>query len=164
MRRLSLYFFTALFAFVIGLLAYLLWFAPNTAHTPQEVSLCDLERNPKLFNGRLVRVKAVLYSDLGGPYIYDWSCGSANIYTYPLVDVKGLTALNPELQNWVKNIGGIGASGEGWEANVIVVGRLDADYHDPNDDGFAHRFRLVPEGIEQLTPLYKRQQELSGGE
>jgi len=56
---------------------------------PLTLSLCELERLPEPYDRKLVRIKAVMYSDLGGPYIYDWSCGSQNIYTYPLIDLRG---------------------------------------------------------------------------
>ena len=159
MRKYGTYLLIALLAFSLGFFArgFFRRARPSSSVTePATVTLCELERNPDQYHGRLVRVKAVLYADVGGPYLYDWSCGSQNIYTYPLIDLRAFDGLTPELKEWVKNIGRLGASGEGLEADVIVTGVFDRKYSTPGDDAFAHRFRIVPTGVEQLSALHRR--------
>jgi hypothetical protein len=159
MRRYTIYALIALVTFSSGLLVYAVWrsqSSPNPSQ-PLTLSLCELERQPEHYDGKLVRVKAVLYSDLGGPYIYDWSCGSQNVYTCPLIDLRGFDGLNPELKEWARNIGSIDAKGEGWEADVIVTGLFDKSYSDPSDDSFSHHFRIIPTRVEQLSPLHRRE-------
>ncbi len=156
MRRLIIYLLIAALTFLAGLTSYRLGLAPRVQvnmYEPLPVSLCELERQPGRYDGRLVRVKAVLYSDVGGPYIYDWSCGSQNI-AYPLIDVTGFDGLNPELREWVRNIGKIDAKGEDLESDVVIVGVFDRSYSTSGD--FSHRYRIIPKSIEQLTPLHKR--------
>ena len=159
MRRYILYALIALITFSSGLLAIAVWrsrLSPDPSQ-PLTLSLCELERLPEHYDGKLVRVKAVLYSDLGGPYIYDWSCGSQNIYTYPLIDLRGFDGLNSELREWSRNIGAIDSKGQGLEADVIVTGIFDKSHSDPSDDAFAHHFRIIPTSIEQLSALHPRE-------
>jgi hypothetical protein len=112
---------------------------------------------PSITTGSSFGVKAVLYSDLGGPYIYDWSCGSQNVYTYPLIDLRGFDGLNSELKEWAKNIGSINSKGEGWEADVIVTGLFDKSHSVPSDDLDSHNFRIIPTRVEQLSALHRRE-------
>jgi hypothetical protein len=56
----------------------------------------------------------------------------------------------------VKNIGRLGAGGEGLEADVIVTGVFDCKYSSPGDDALAHRFRIIPTGLEQLSALHRQ--------
>ena len=159
MRRYILYPLIALIAVSTGVLAFALW-RPRTLSNPGEplaLSLCELERIPDQYDGKLVRVKAVLYSDLGGPYIYDWSCGSQNIRTYPLIDLRGFDELNSELQEWARNIGSINSKGQGLEADMIVTGLFDKSYSVPSDDLDSHNFRIIPTRIEQLSALHRRE-------
>jgi len=154
MRRYGIYLLIALITLSSGLLAHELWRRSSSLPSPNDplaLSLCELERHPEKYDGKLIRVKAVLYSDLGGPYIYDWSCGSQNIYTFPLIDVRDFDGLNPELREWARNIGGIHAKGEGFEADVILIRLFDKSYVDPSDDSFSHHFRIIPTRIEQLS-------------
>jgi hypothetical protein len=159
MRRYITYALITLITFSSGLRVYAVWrsWSSSNPNQPLTLSLCELERLPEQYDGKLVRVKAVLYSDLGGPYIYDWSCGSQNIYTYPLIDLRGFEGLNPELKEWARNIGSIDAKGEGWEADVIVTGLFDKSHSDLSDDSFSHHFRIIPTRIEQLSELHRRE-------
>ena len=158
MRRYIAYALIALITLSSGLLVFAVWRSrtPNTSQ-PLTLSLCELERVPEQYDGKLVRVKAVLYSDLGGPYIYDWSCGSQNVYTYPLIDLRGFDGLNSELREWSRNIGAIDSKGQGLEADVIVTGIFDKSYSDPSDDSSSHRFRIIPTSTEQLSALHRRE-------
>ena len=159
MRRTLIYSLIALITVSSGLLVFAVW-RPRTLSSPGEplaLSLCELERVPDQYDGKLIRVKAVLYSDLGGPYIYDWSCGSQNIHTYPLIDLRGFDGLNPELQEWARNIGSINSKGQGLEADVIVTGLFDKSYSIPSDDSDSHNFRIIPTRIEQLSALHHRE-------
>ena len=159
MRRYISYALIALFTLSSGLLVSAVWrskSSPNPSQ-PLTLSLCELERLPEQYDGKLVRVKAILYSDLGGPYLYDWSCGSQNIYTYPLIDLRGLDGLNSELREWSRNLGAIDSKGQGLEAEVIVTGIFDKSHLGPSDDSFSHRFRIIPTRIEQLSALHRRE-------
>lgn len=159
MRRYVVYSLIALITISSGLLVFAVW-RPRSLTKPSQaltLSLCELERIPRQYDGKLVRVKAVLYSDLGGPYIYDWSCGSQNIHTYPLIDLRGFDGLNAELQEWAGNIGSINSKGQGFEANVIVNGLFDASYSVPSDDLDSHNFRIIPTRVEQLSALHRRE-------
>jgi hypothetical protein len=159
MRRYIIYALIVLVTLSSGLFVSAVWrskSSPNPSE-PLPLSLCELERLPEQYDGKLVRVKAVLYSDLGGPYIYDWSCGSQNIYTYPLIDLCGFDGLNSELREWSRSIGAVDSKGQGLEANVIVTGIFDRSYVDPSDDSFSHHFRIIPARIEQLSALHPRE-------
>ncbi len=159
MRRYGTYLLIAVITLSSGWLVYAVW-RSKSSPTPSQhftLSLCELERVPEQYDGKLVRVKAVLYSDLGGPYIYDWSCGSQNIYTYPLIDLRGFDGLNSELTEWSRNIGAIDSKGQGLEADVIVTGLFDKSYSNPSDDSFSHHFRIIPIKIEQLSALRRRE-------
>ena len=159
MRRYYTYLLIAVITLSSGLLFCAVWRSRSSSNPnqPLTISLCELESVPAQYDGHLVRVKAVLYSDLGGPYIYDWSCGSQNIYTYPLIDLRGFDGLNPELKEWAGNIGSIDSKGEGWEAEVIITGLFDKAHSDPSDDSFSHHFRIIPTRIEQLSKLNHRE-------
>jgi hypothetical protein len=160
MRKYSVPIMVVLLTFSSGLVAYRL-FRPNgpqlSSNDPVAISLCELERHPDQYDGKLVQVKAVLYADVGGPYIYDWSCGSQNIYTYPLIDIRGFDGLTPELNEWSKNIGSFHAKGEGMESDVIVTGLFDKSYANPGDDAFSHHFRIIPRRVQQLSALHGRE-------
>ena len=159
MRRYIVYSLIALITLSSGLLVYAMWrsrSSPNV-NQPLTLSLCELERLPEQYDGKLVSVKAVLYSDLGGPYIYDCSCGSQNVYTYPLIDLRGFDGLNSELREWSRNIGAIDSKGQGLEADVIVIGIFDKSHSDPSDDSFSHHFRIIPTRVEQLSALHRRE-------
>ncbi|HEX8887823.1 MAG TPA: hypothetical protein VF779_01520 [Pyrinomonadaceae bacterium] len=80
MRKLVIYLSVAAFSFCAGLLANKLWPAIDEApriDKPLSVSVCELEREPELFDGKLVGVKAefegnnVGLRELGAPFIYD---------------------------------------------------------------------------------------------
>jgi len=127
-----------------------------TAGEPEVISLCELNRNPEKYDGQLVQVKAVLWSELGGPYIYDWSCGSQDTYIYPLIDLRGFDRLNPELKRWAMRIGGMHGEEEILESDVIVTGLFDKSYSEYPDDSGSHKFRIIPKKVEQLSPLHPR--------
>ena len=120
------------------------------------ISLCELNRNPDKYDGEWVQIKAILWSDLGGPYLYDWSCGSQDIYTYPLIDLRGFDRLNPELKRWSMRIGGRYSEEEILESEVIVTGLFDKSYSESSDDSGSHMFRIIPKSVEQLSPLHPR--------
>jgi hypothetical protein len=160
MKRYIIYSSIGLIIVSSGLLVYAMWRSWSSPHPnqPLSLSLCELERLPEQYDGKLVSVKAVLYSDVGGPYIYDWSCGSQNdVYTYPLIDLRGFGGLNSELREWSRNIGAIDSMGQGLEADVIVTGIFDKSHSDPSDDSFSHHFRIIPKRIEQLSALHRRE-------
>jgi hypothetical protein len=157
MRGSALYILIVILALLAGVLLHRFWIAPANAkkQQPIDVSLCELLREPERYDWKLVRLKAILYSDVGGPFIYDWSCGTN--HPYPLVDLRAFDDLPPELADWVKNIGSLDAKGEGLEAQVFIEGVFDKSYYIRNYDCPAcHRFRIIPKRIEQLTPLSKR--------
>ena len=151
---------------LIGVTCFLLGIAANkvsdlsgttaTAGQPLVISLCELNRNPDKYDGEWVQIKAVLWSDLGGPYIYDWSCGPQDLYTYPLIDLRGFDRLNPELKNWSTKIGGIDSQVEILESDVVVTGLFDKSYSESSDYSDSHKFRIIPKRVEQLSPLHPR--------
>ena len=159
MRRYTIYLLVTVTCFALGLVANRLSnLSSNTATAgePVVVSLCELNRNPDKYDGEWVQIKAVLWSDLGGPYIYDWSCGSQEIYTYPLIDLRGFDRLNPELKSWAMRIGGIHDEEEILEADIIVTGLFDKSYSESSDDSGSHKFRIIPKRIDQLSSLHPR--------
>lgn len=159
MRRHTIYLLVTVTCFVLGIVANRLFNLSSTTATagkPMVISLCELNRNPEKYHGELVQIKAVLWSDLGGPYIYDWTCGSQEIYTYPLIDLRGFDRLNPELKRWAMRIGGIYGEEEILESDVIVTGLFDKSYSESSDDSGSHKFRIIPKRVEQLSPLHPR--------
>jgi hypothetical protein len=158
MKRYTIYSLVTVTCFVLGIVANRLFnlsSAPSPAG-PLLVSLCELNRNPEKYDGEWVQIKAVLWSDLGGPYIYDWSCGAPDTYTYPLIDLRGFDRLNPELKRWAMRIGGIHGEEEILESDVIVTGLFDKSYSESSDDSDSHKFRIIPKRVEQLSPLHPR--------
>jgi hypothetical protein len=138
----------ALLTFYFGLTVTQLWWN----YFPISVSLCELEQRPYFYNGKIVEIRATLYSDLGGPYLYDWGCKS-DYPSYPLVDFNGFIDINSELHNWLNSIGALDAPGEGLEAKVIIIGQFDRTYI---GDCFSHSYRIVPIRIKQLSSFSKR--------
>jgi hypothetical protein len=160
MRHRGIHLLIALSTLSIGLLANALWHrssSPPRFSEPLTISLCELEQHPEKYNGKLVRMKVVLYSDLGGPYVYEWSCGPQNTYTYPLIDLRGFDGLNPELTEWSRHIDAIGSKGQELEADVVVTGIFDKSHFDSSDDSFSHHFRIIPTKIDQLSVLHRRE-------
>ena len=159
MRRYTIHSLVTVTCFVLGIVATRLFTLSNAtapAGEPVVVSLCELTRNPEKYDGEWVQIKAVLWSDLGGPYIYDWTCGSQDTYIYPLIDLRGFDRLNPELKRWAMRIGGIHGEEEILESDVIVTGLFDKSYSESSDDSDSHKFRIIPKRVEQLSPLHPR--------
>ena len=158
MRRVTIYSSIALLTFVAGVLAYFLLLSPSPPPIKDEpalVTLCELERNSAAYNGKVVRLRVVVFSypHTGGVYTYDWSCGGQHSYNYPVIDARGFDGLNPELETLLKGVRRTYPKGEKLETEVEVVGIFDADYVDPMGYAYAHHIRLIPISIEQLKPF-----------
>jgi hypothetical protein len=122
---------------------------------PLEVSVCDLDSGPNRYDGAVIKIRARLYSDLGGPYLSDPRCGPSR--NHPLVDFSDFRELNSDLRNWLKSIGSIDAPGEDKEADVTIIGRFDAKYFPPEEDALGvHDFRIIPFSLEQNSSFVKR--------
>ncbi len=92
MKRLFLYLLFMTLGFSVGLLTYKFW--PTSIPAPEikkplAVSICELNRDPARYDGKLVQVKAVLHGDVygGKPYIADDSCGSPDDHVLRMIDV-----------------------------------------------------------------------------
>jgi hypothetical protein len=155
MRRL-LYLSLAALTFFAGLLAYGLWQAspPSPGEEPPTVSFCELGRDPQLYDGKMIRVKAGLFKDTSEPYIYDWSCGAPNAYTAPPIGVSD--DLNLVLPDWA--VPGIfcrssewNESSEGINAEVVVIGTFVADSFVPGAFPGARHPRIIAKSVYQIS-------------
>jgi hypothetical protein len=154
MRRLVIYLPVAAFCFFVGLSASSLRLAANSSpglNEPVVVSLCALEADPQRYDGKLVRVTAVLHRDME-PYLYDSSCGASAAQKSPRITIPGddsfvvpgwavetLTCAN------APNVAAVGAQ-------VTVVGVFEADYHASNEPPGVRHPRITPRSIIQLLP------------
>ena len=154
MRRTGLKISIAVLTFIVGVTAYLLWSIPKPSPSqalPLTVSLCQLQSNPELYDGKVIHVRAIVYTVEGKPYLHDGNCLSEN-NAFPLVDLRGFEGLNGDLNAWLRVEGNPAFKGERKEAYVIIVGIFDKNYGQ-RDEWL--RFRIIPMNIEQLSPLRK---------
>jgi|ERR1044071_6142295 hypothetical protein len=155
MRRLVIYLSVAVFSFFSGLLAARLWRVSNPTpgsaanssskrDAPLTVSFCELEREPQLYDGKVVRVRAELYRD-EVPFIYDWSCRSPKVNTLPLIYLDGLDTVNITMTRRL--------TPEPYQpyaftdGEIIAVGVFKADYSDSNDATKTPHFHIILENV-----------------
>jgi hypothetical protein len=130
MKRLTIHLIVATICSFVGLSTYKLWavFRPS----PQierylSLSICELDRDPEQYDGKVVVVKGVLQGDRGrGPYIVDESCGSppsSRAIRIPLESDQLLSVL----PSWASEFSFCGsdpraAMTDGLAADVVVTG------------------------------------------
>ena len=154
MRRLVIYLPVAALSFCLGLAAFGLRQAEKTSpdnNEPLAVSLCELEADPVRYDGKLVRVQAVLHSDME-PYLYDRSCATSDTHQSPLITIPGDN--NFVVPEWAARSASCGTalSSAAVGAPVTVVGVFEAHYHASNNPPDVRHPRIKPKSILQLLP------------
>ena len=151
MRRLVIYLLVAALSFFAGLLVHKLWCVPNSDSNPSSnikapltVSFCELERDPRRYDGKLVRVRAELYRD-AEPFIYDWSCRSANVNRLSPIYLEDLDKVNITVttQLTVKSYQPYVVT----DGDVIAVGVFEADRFVPNDASNVPHLRIILKSV-----------------
>jgi hypothetical protein len=158
MRRSVYSLLVAALSFVAGVAAFMLAATANQAQKreePLKVSFCELVRDPERYNGKVVQTKAVLYRDQK-PFIYDWSCSTADIYTSPPF-VMISDDLDHALPEWADGFvfcgNALNGNKEGLAADVVIVGAFKLGH--PTTER-APDFRIKPENILQLSQPSRR--------
>jgi hypothetical protein len=164
MKSSLFYLSVAALTFLAGLSAYKLWHTPTHSTNisePLKVSFCDLERDSKQYDGKMVWVRAVLYRDGKDPFIYDWSCGPPDANSTPLIRVSNDT--NNVLPEWASGdvfcAHDVHAKDEELGADVIVVGIFESHYFAPYDSPNAKHFRIIPHSVYQLSSPSKQRSD-----
>ena len=154
MRRPTTNFLMTAFALLTGLSAN--WCGPASpiaeADKPLHTSLCELDRDPLRYDGKLIRVKATLHGDLAGSaYLVDQSCGSAS---EPLAKMIGIipdtNAAISAVPEWATYVAFCAndpylAMFKDLSAEVILVGVFDSSQR-----------QVIPRTVVQLTPASKK--------
>jgi hypothetical protein len=156
MKRLFLYLLCMTLGFSTGLAAYKFWptsIPPTEINRPLTVSICELNRDPAQYDGKLVQVRAVLHGGVYGggiPYIVDESCGSLDDHVPKLlevyVDPNQAVPILPEWATYTTFCGNdtYGAMVYGMTAEVNLAGTFDG-----------REFRIIPRSVFLLSPASK---------
>ena len=156
MKKLFSYLLFMTLGFSAGLLTYKFW--PTSIPAPEinrplTVSICELNRDPARYDGKLVQVKAVLHGDVygGNPYIVDESCGSVDNHVLKMIDVyvdpNRAVPVLPQWANYTTFCGNdtYGEMVYGLAAEVNLVGTFDG-----------RESKIIPRSVFQLSPASKR--------
>jgi hypothetical protein len=133
MKRLATYLLVGTLCFFVSLSAYKLW--TDFRSSPRvdghlSVSICELDRDPKRYEGKVVVVKGVLHGDLGGnPYIADEFCGSQSSFGEIRVSVEA-DQVYSRLPGWASYASFCGndtyaAIVDGLSADVVITGTFE---------------------------------------
>ena len=152
MKRLINYVFVGTLGFAAGIFAHMLWLIPyqpseTKSFAPLIVSLCDLVNDPVRYDGKLVTVKGVLYSNHRGPYLFKDTCASPIAPSAVEVDVAALEAFSP-LPKWATY-----SSFCGNDTYATIVDGLAADVV---MTGTFKQPRLVPISMLQVSAASKQ--------
>jgi hypothetical protein len=97
---------------------------------------------PKLYDGKLVRVRAELHRD-NEPFLYDSSCRSPNVNTRSPIYLDGLEKVNVTVSQRLTT--------QPYQPYVVIdgemvaVGVFKADYFQPNGAPLVPHFRIILE-------------------
>lgn len=166
MRRVAIHSLVAVLSFSASLLTYKLWPVPTPSpeiNRPLVVSICELDREAEIYDGKVVQVKAVLYRGSGGnPYIANESCGSPNAPLTKMIDVVAdsnqMVSVLPKWATYTSFCANdtYAATVDGLAAEAIIVGIFKIDYPGPNEDPDSRQSQIIPQSVVQLSVASKR--------
>jgi hypothetical protein len=147
MKRLLIYTTVAVMCFLAGLLAG----GTRQQHSrtgfdvPRAVSVCELEGNPDLYDGKLVRVEAN-FDGQEEPFIFERSCHSLNANVSAPIYLDGMNRVNVKVVPRVSyQPGQPFAVPE--ENEATVVGVFEANQLGQNSSNKEQRFRILLESV-----------------
>ena len=117
MRRLVFGVVVAVFAFVIGLGAFLLW---RSSQTP--LPYCEVARNGEWYHNTIIRVRATLIFGSGGMYVYE-DCDPVEALA-SMVEFEGTSGASSF--NYVNEVLVTGEEAQVKKVDAIIEGRFDA--------------------------------------
>jgi hypothetical protein len=161
MRRFYIYLPVAALCFAAGLLTQQLWRISHPSPavgTPLAVSMCEIDRDPQQYVGKVIVLRDVLYTLPGDSFVHACFTNGTNIRMSPLIKVVDDND-RPILPEWARQTVGcdncLRAQNEGWGAEVIVVGTFEAD-DTPGSLLKGRNFRIIPHNVRQISPTFSR--------
>src|SRR5688572_27624283 len=98
MKKLTIKVLIALLTFIIGVGAVMSWFLlgknPVKESGPQPLPYCEVARNPELYHGKVIRVRATLSFGSGGMYVVE-DCDPVSALA-SLVELEGSEGSRPK--------------------------------------------------------------------
>ncbi|SRR6266571_3021474 len=119
------------------------------------VTLCELARNAADYDGKIVRVNAVIASLEKGPYLFTTDC---HPYYMPLVETADFSGLSSDIRR-VFDISRISRSKAEletpMEVDIVIIGTFDSHYRREALLDEIFRYRIKATSIEQKSSLRK---------
>jgi hypothetical protein len=116
MRRLVFTAAVALFAFTIGVGAFLLW------RSSQTLPYCEVARNGEWYHNKIIRVRATLIFGSGGMYVYE-DCDPVEAFA-SMVELDG--TISARGHNYVNEVLVTGNRAPVRKVDAVIEGRFDA--------------------------------------
>jgi hypothetical protein len=151
MKWLTVKVLVAVLTFLIGISAATSWFFfgknRNKESAPQPLPYCEVARNPDLYHGKVISVRATLSFGSGGMYVVE-DCDPVSALA-SLVELEGSEGVSSKASNYVDEMLTDQTEFQVKKIDAIIVGRFDGE----NSRGcWAPKYRIAATSIQRVSP------------
>jgi hypothetical protein len=151
MTKLTAKLLIALLTFSVGIGAatayFLLGKTPAKESAPQPLPYCEVARNPDLYHGKVIRVRANLSYGSDGMYVVE-DCDPVSALA-SLVELEGSEHTGSKARSYVEEMLMAQTEFQAKKIDVVIVGRFDGEF---SPGCWLPKYRIAATSIEQVSP------------
>jgi hypothetical protein len=151
MTKLTIKVLIALLTFTVGVGAVTSWLmfrksAPKDS-SPQPLPYCEVARNPGLYHGKVISIRATLSFGSDGMYVFE-KCDPVSALA-SLVELEDSEGAGPKARNYVDEMLTDQTEFQVKKIDSIIVGRFDGEF---SKGCWLPKYRIAATSIERVSP------------